>query len=84
MSDQSEFEKDLGELLAKGQVCVVVGFGVSVGTTQNAPAASWPGLLRLGAKRPPDSLGEEREAAWLEISHVTRRPFRLRQGTPPK
>src|SRR5262245_27266206 len=47
----SDFEADLRGELAKGNVAVVVGAGVSVQATGNAPCASWQGLLRHGAER---------------------------------
>lgn len=39
---------DLRRLIAQRQVVAVVGAGVSMATTDNAEAASWPGLLRTG------------------------------------
>ncbi len=44
-------ETDLRNLIAERRLLVVVGSGVSIAATKNAPAASWPGLLELGAAR---------------------------------
>ena len=43
--------EDLRRLIAEQQVLVVVGSGVSIAATNNAAAASWDGLLRLGVAR---------------------------------
>jgi formylglycine-generating enzyme required for sulfatase activity len=43
--------QDLRELIARRRVLVIVGSGVSIGATKNSPAASWTGLLKLGAAR---------------------------------
>jgi hypothetical protein len=40
--------QDLRALIAKKQVVAVVGSGVSIAATENAPAASWQGLLKQG------------------------------------
>jgi hypothetical protein len=40
----TRFDRLISEL-AKGQVTVLVGTGVSVYSTGNAPSASWKGLL---------------------------------------
>lgn len=42
---------DLRVEIAKGQVLVVVGAGVSIGATQGNPLASWRGLLEKGVER---------------------------------
>ena len=42
---------DLKECIAKGKALVIVGTGVSIAATDNAPCASWKGLLRHGADR---------------------------------
>ena len=42
---------DLRKLIAEKKVLVIVGSGVSIAATQNAPAASWKGLLKLGVQR---------------------------------
>ena len=47
----SGLETDLRELVARRRILVIVGSGVSVGATKNAAAASWTGLLKLGAAR---------------------------------
>ena len=47
----NSLQEDLAELIAERRVLVVVGAGVSVGATKNANAASWTGLLKLGAVR---------------------------------
>jgi len=41
-------EQDLRDLVARRSIMVIVGSGVSIGATTNAPAASWAGLLKLG------------------------------------
>ncbi len=46
-----ELIQDLRNQIARGRLLVVVGSGVTVGATQNAEAASWSGLLKLGAAR---------------------------------
>ncbi len=47
---------DLKEQIAKRQCIVVVGAGVSISSTDNAPCASWTGLLHDGVKRCSDVL----------------------------
>ena len=42
---------DLKQQIAGGQAIAIVGAGVSMGATGNAPAASWSGLLKLGIER---------------------------------
>lgn len=42
---------DLRQLIAKGQLIVVVGAGVSLAATGGAPTAGWKGLLRDGIQR---------------------------------
>src|SRR6516225_10201061 len=42
---------DLRGELARGEVIVLVGAGVSVAATGRAPVASWPGLLEDGVAR---------------------------------
>jgi tetratricopeptide (TPR) repeat protein len=42
---------DLKNQIAGGRCIVIVGAGVSVSTTGNAPCASWTGLLRHGTER---------------------------------
>lgn len=44
-------QDDLRDLIAEKKVLVIVGSGVSVAATKNAPAASWKGLLKLGVER---------------------------------
>ena len=39
---------DLADLIAKRQVVTIVGSGVSIASTGNAPTASWQGLLLQG------------------------------------
>lgn len=48
--------QDLKEEIAKRQCIVIVGAGVSISSTRNAPCASWTGLLRDGVKRCTDLL----------------------------
>src|ERR1039458_7243702 len=45
----NDLRADLRELVTRRRILVIVGAGVSISATKNAPAASWPGLLRLGA-----------------------------------
>ena len=47
----SGLTEDLCDLVAQHRVVVVVGSGVSIGATGDAPAASWTGLLKLGVAR---------------------------------
>jgi formylglycine-generating enzyme required for sulfatase activity len=47
----NDLQADLRELVARRKVLVIVGSGVSIGATRNAPAASWTGLLELGVAR---------------------------------
>ena len=56
-------ETDLRQLIADHRLLVVVGSGVSIAATKNAPAASWPGLLKLGAARCRE-LDPTLDAAW--------------------
>ena len=57
------FEDDLRDLINKRRILVVVGSGISLGATQNAEAASWIGLLKLGAARCRE-LNPARDSAW--------------------
>jgi formylglycine-generating enzyme required for sulfatase activity len=41
-------QADLCDLIAQNEAVLVVGTGVSVAASGNAPTASWPGLLRSG------------------------------------
>ncbi|HSK75940.1 MAG TPA: SIR2 family protein [Thermoanaerobaculia bacterium] len=43
--------EDLRKEIAKGRVLAIVGAGVSMGATKNAPTASWTGLLENGVDR---------------------------------
>jgi tetratricopeptide (TPR) repeat protein len=43
--------EDLRKEIAKGRVLAIVGAGVSIGATKNAPTASWTGLLENGVDR---------------------------------
>ena len=43
--------EDLRKEIAKGRVLAIVGAGISIGTTKNAPTASWTGLLENGVDR---------------------------------
>ena len=42
---------DLKRQIANGQAIAIVGAGVSMGATGNAPTASWVGLLKHGIAR---------------------------------
>lgn len=42
---------DLRKEIAKGRVLAIVGAGISIGATKNAPTASWTGLLENGVDR---------------------------------
>ena len=55
--------EELKERIRDGQAVFVVGVGVSVGATGNAPCASWQGLLRSGLDRIGE-LGREPRAGW--------------------
>ena len=58
-----ELERDLREDIAQHRLVEIVGSGVSIGATRNAPAASWTGLLKLGAARCRE-LDANLDAAW--------------------
>ena len=45
----NDLQADLRELVTRRRILVIVGAGVSVSATRDAPAASWTGLLKLGA-----------------------------------
>jgi hypothetical protein len=45
----NDLQADLRELVTRRRILVIVGSGVSTSATRKAPAASWPGLLTLGA-----------------------------------
>ena len=45
----NDLQADLRELVTRRRILVIVGAGVSISATRNAPAASWTGLLKLGA-----------------------------------
>ena len=50
--NDSEFWRNvLFERIEKGQVLIVVGTGVTIGATSNAPTASWVGFLEDGLER---------------------------------
>ncbi len=51
MPDQTRLVQELRELIARKEIVLVVGTGVSVSATKSAPAASWRGLLLSGVKR---------------------------------
>lgn len=50
MSGQARLVEELRDLIAKKEVVLVVGTGVSVSASQNTPTASWKGLLLSGVK----------------------------------
>ncbi len=52
--------------LARGQVVVVVGAGVSLSGCPSSPVASWPGLLTDGVRRCEQLLGDRLPASWAE------------------
>ena len=60
---------DLKKQIAGGQAIAIVGAGVSMGATNNAPAASWVGLLKNGiarceeVARPPAGWADRQRAA---------------------
>jgi formylglycine-generating enzyme required for sulfatase activity len=68
-------EGDLRGLIARKEVVLVVGTGVSVSATGNAPTASWKGLLLSGVKW-CQGLKPDLPARWVE-----RRNEDLEQGT---
>ena len=51
MRDQARLAQELRDVIARKEVVLVVGTGVSVSATKNAPRASWKGLLFSGVKR---------------------------------
>jgi tetratricopeptide (TPR) repeat protein len=55
---------DLRKQLARRQVVVVIGAGVSVGATGEVPTASWLGLLHDGAARCEAVVGHGLPAGW--------------------
>jgi hypothetical protein len=57
---------DLRADIAAGQVVLVVGAGVSVAATGNAPAASWGGLLEDGVAYCERLLGPSLPDGWAE------------------
>jgi len=57
---------DLRQQIERGQAIAIVGAGVSIGATNNAPAASWVGLLKDGVAR-CEAVGDPRPAAnWAD------------------
>ena len=50
MTDQARHVQELRNLIASHEVVLVVGTGVSVSATKEAPTASWRGLLLSGVK----------------------------------
>ena len=64
MAADSMLHDDVRSHIAKGDVLVVVGAGVSMGATKGKRVASWTGLLENGAKRCREvcSLSDD----WLE------------------
>jgi hypothetical protein len=57
--------EDLRGLIARKKVVLVVGTGVSVSATGNAPTASWKGLLLPGVKRCQE-LNPSLPARWVK------------------
>ena len=45
----NDLQADLQQLVTSRRILVIAGAGGSVSATRNAPAASWTGLLTLGA-----------------------------------
>ena len=68
----NDLQADLRELVTKRRILVIVGAGVSVSATRNAPAASWTGLLKLGAARCRE-LNPSLDEAWEKrlIAEIT-------------
>jgi hypothetical protein len=62
--DMSDLFQDLSDEIAHGRVVVVVGAGVSIGATGDAPAASWTGLLSSGVEHCRDVL--RTPAEWVD------------------
>ena len=65
-------EEELRRLLAKGEVVVVAGAGVSMSvvgdqTVDDHPVASWTGLLRHGIDRAPNKTEEWRERRRADV-----------------
>ena len=60
----SQLHKDeLFKKIEEGQVLIVVGTGVTIGATNNAPTASWVGLLKDGLER-CEHLAEQLPVGW--------------------
>jgi tetratricopeptide (TPR) repeat protein len=53
----------LREEIAEGKALAIIGAGVSIGATRNAPAASWTGLLKDGVDRCQIVIGLSRDWA---------------------
>jgi hypothetical protein len=45
----NDLQADLRELVTGRRILAIAWAGVSISATRNAPAASWTGLLTLGA-----------------------------------
>jgi hypothetical protein len=45
----NDLQVDIREPVTGRRILVIVEAGVPISATRNAPAASWPGLLTLGA-----------------------------------
>jgi hypothetical protein len=77
MPSQSEAPRDgaliadLRNQIAKGQLMVVVGAGVSVGATTNDQAASWRGLLHNGAQRAQEISQRRLPDVWREVVELS-------------
>jgi formylglycine-generating enzyme required for sulfatase activity len=75
MSDQARLLGELRDLIAKKEVVLVVGTGVAVSASQNAPTASWKGLLLSGVKwceeMKPELSGRWAERRLDDIEHGT-------------
>ncbi len=61
----NELKEDLRQMIADKKVVMVVGSGVSIAATKNAPAASWGGLLQLGVERCRE-LNSQLDEAWAQ------------------
>ena len=57
---------DLKQRIADGKALVIVGTGVSIAATADAPCASWKGLLRDGVERCVSFTGAGAE--WASIA----------------
>ena len=90
--DEAHF-RDLRQAIADGKVLAIVGAGVSIAATNNAPTASWVGLLKGGVRfveeyhgrSMPEGCSTTRPSGspWSRTGGV-RRPRAALSATPPR